>query len=512
MLTVSDRFNAIARGAMRQLNWRVLMSFDRVFDDAITFFTLDTSVLDGPDFLQGEGNVVQEWDKYAYVDYTDRLLHMEWSREEDVVSGISLGIADIVFDNHDNFFTPGSGSAVDGYVLPSRPVRLYAGFGDELVPVLIGLTEGMGKINERDKTITFHVLDFLRAILDRPIDEASLQIEQRVDTVLDDLLQAAGLVPAQYSLDIGQNTISFAYFERGTKLGTAVDKLMEAEFGRFYMDANGLLQFKNRENYASTPVYSFSKNNILSFTRRDVDDIINVVEIAGRRRVVGSTQDVGQLGTAKFVPGSSSADIWIDFVDPVTSVDSPVYYTSSITSFFRVNSQEDGNGTDQATAVTLTDLDLFTGSCKMTFTNSSSSGYWVTQIKLFGTPARPVGEMFIREADATSVSKYDEHVRRIDNDFFQTLAQAQSKALILLDDMAEYAPAEQLTVKGNMALEAGDVIEVFNQDRQEYAITKSTNIMDGSSYTQRLDVKQFNRREYFILNQSVLDGVGALAP
>jgi hypothetical protein len=78
--------------------------------------------------------------------------------------------------------------------------------------------------------------------------------------------------------------------------------------------------------------------------------------------------------------------------------------------------------------------------------------------------------------------------------------------------MAEYTPAEQLTVKGNMALETGDIVEVFNRERSEYAITKSTNIMDGKSYTQRLDVKQFSRRLYFILDSSLLDGGDALAP
>lgn len=512
MLTVSDQFNAIARSSVRQLNWRCLISFDRVFDNAITFFTLDQSVLDGPDFLQGEGSVVQEWDKYEYVDYTDRLMHMEWTKEEGVVSGVSLGMADLVFDNHDDFFTPGSGSAVDGNVLPARPVRLYAGFGDEVIPVLIGLTEGMGRIDERRKTISFHVIDFLRAILDRPIDQAVLLTDVRVDEVLDELLQAAGLLSTQYNLDVAQHRVSFAYFQRGTKLGEAVDKLMEAEFGRFYMDAYGILQFKNRENYAAIPVYSFSKNNMLGFERREADDIINVVEVVGRRRVVQGTQDIGQLGTPQYVPAGGSVDVWIDFLDPVTSMNTPLYYTSSTSSFFRVNTQEDGTGDESSTAVSCTSATLFTGSCKLVFANSSSVGYYVTQIKLFGTPARAVGEIFVRETNDTSISKYDEHVYRIENEFFQDVQQAQSKALILLDDMSEYTPAEEATVKGNPALETGDVVEVFNRERNEYAITKSANIMDGKSYTQRLSLKKFSRRELFILDVSTLDSQAALAP
>lgn len=512
MIAVSDRFNSLARGDVRPLNWGVSISFLRDFSESIGFFTLDSSVLDGPDFLQDDtSDVVQEWDKYTYVDYTNRLMHMEWSQEEDPISGVFMGIADIVLNNYDDYFTPGSGSAVDGNLLPFRPVRLFAGFGDELVQVFIGITEGIPEIDDRTKTAKFHLIDFMQTIYNRDMTETVLLEDQRVDEILDVLLQQVGLDPSQYELDVASVTIPFFYVEKNTKFGQVANKLVEAELGRLYMDSRGIIRFKSRGRYDDSVVYSFSKNNMLEMKRHNDDTVINVVEITAKLRDVQDTQDVGQLGQALLVPANSTATVWIDTFDPITDADEPEYYTSSTTSYYKVNTQPDGSG-DESTDVTLDSMDVFSKTVKLVFNNSSANPLYVNELKLFGTPARVIGEITVRETDEDSIEDFDERPYIIDNDFFGTTNDAQSRALILLDDFSTYRPAEEIEVKGNMALEVRDLIELFNQDRQEYTITKTINILDGRKYTQRLRIKQYNRRALFILDQSLLDSSDTLGP
>ena len=143
---------------MRQLFWRCFISFLKTYTGAASFFTIGSSLIGGPDLIKGNGAAVQEWDKYNYDDFTGRVIGFEYTREQDpLLGGATLSIADITLHNTDDYFTPGSGSAVDGKVLPYRPIRLSAGFKNEDVPAFIGLTEKMPKLDDKAKTeVSFH--------------------------------------------------------------------------------------------------------------------------------------------------------------------------------------------------------------------------------------------------------------------------------------------------------------------------------------------------------------------
>jgi hypothetical protein len=82
MQTVSTRFNNFAEGQVRPLSWAFRMSLDKGFDDTISVFTLDQSVLNGDDVLApGDDNPLQIWDYYQYQNFTDRVISIDWVRE-----------------------------------------------------------------------------------------------------------------------------------------------------------------------------------------------------------------------------------------------------------------------------------------------------------------------------------------------------------------------------------------------------------------------------------------------
>jgi len=512
MQSVSSAFTRRANGTMRPLSWRLLMSFPKAFQADVDFFTIGVSTIGGTDIIKGDGDVIQEWDKYQYDDYSYRVISIEVTRQEEMVNSVTTAMADIKLENHDQYFTPDAGSAIDNFVLPYRPSKLFLGFGHEDIPVFTGLTEKMPTIDDKSKTASFHLIDFMYSLFNRPLDETIILQSVRTDEALETLMDAAGILPTQYDFDYGYNIIDFVYFEKGTKFGDAVKELMEAEMGRFYMDEAGVIRFKNRQNFSSTPVAYFDKSNTIAVKTITQDDIINVVEIKADVREVQANQKYWELQSSTRIPAGGSVDIWADFNDPVTGVDTPAYITLATTSAYTTNKNEDGSGDPVDADITLV-ATQFAKSYLMTFTNSKPYDVFITTIELWATPAKVVKQIYVRESDTTSVDEYDERVLTIENNFINNEGDAYSKAHIILDDWATYGRANELTVKGNPALQIGDAIGCTIDGYEGiYVISKIVNRFIGSQFTQILSVKERVFKTYFTIGVSTIGGLDVIAP
>lgn len=517
MQTVSPSFTAMAQGDVRRISWKLLMSFTKEFDPSVEFFTLDHSLLDGPDLLAPSGSdVIQEWDKYSYTDYSDRVVSLEWSNSTELPDSVSIAMADITLNNHDGFFTVGSGSAIDGFVLPRRPLRLYAGFNGQVVPVFVGLTEKLPQLDTRAGTATFHCVDFLDSLFNRPLDQSVMYVDQRTDEILGDLLERIGLLPGQFQLDEAANTIPFAYFDKGTKFGGAARELMEAELGRLYMDELGIIRFKNRYSFSSTPVYTFDNSNTVERERSKQDDIINVVEVRAKPRAVQAKQPIYQSAASIVIPAGGSADVWADFADPVTSVDEPDLGLAPNTSYYVANEEDDVDSTPVTSGLTTTSFDVFATSAKAVISNSNPIPVYLTAVELWGTPAKIIGgdtnEIYVRVQDDASVAKYDEHVKTIDNDYIQSESEATSIGGFLLFRHSEYGTTYDLDVKGSPALQLDDMLTVDDGSTSGgFILLGQTNQIAAGRYRQSIKATHVKQLTFFTLDQSLLDGPDVLA-
>lgn len=515
MQSVTPTFQDRATRSVRRVSGRALISFDKSFDPGITFFTLDTSLLDGPDVLaSGDSDVVQEWDKYAYIDYSDRLISMEWTRQDDLPSSVSLAMADIVLDNHDNFFTPGSGSAVDGNVLPRRPVRLLAGFGGETVSVFVGLTEKMPTIDKKAGTASFHCIDFLDSIFNRPLDETILMLDAYTNEVLDVLFQDVGLLPAQYVLAAGFNKIPFVFFQKGTKLGDAVRELMDAEAGRLFMDELGIIRFLNRATFSDDPVYTFNGSNTVEKTSSSQSDIINVVEVKAKPRAVQEIQPVWQLAEAKLIAAGESINIWADLADPTTTVATPVLGMEIGTSYIVVRQGSSESDPEVTSSIAISSPTLLGLSYKFTVTNNTLGPVYVTKAELWGTPAKVIDTINFRLQDDASVAAYDEQTPyTIESDFIQSNDAARSLALSIFHQYAEYGGTENIDVIGTPALQLEDALALdIDSTAGTFVATKLAGAIRDSRFSQSIRATKITPLDFFILDTSILDGPDVLAP
>jgi hypothetical protein len=507
MLTHSSLFDTRVNAAMRPLSWRLLISFDKDFDSSTEFFTIGVSLIGGPDIIKGDGNILQEWDKYAYDDFSDRVLSMEITRQEDPVSSTALAMADIVLDNHDGFFSSGD------MQLPKRPAKLYMGFGDESLPQFVGLTVGSPVADAKSNTVSFHLIDFMSSLFNRPLESAVLLQDVTTDEALGSLLQFVGISPTQYDLDPGFNIIPFVFFDKSTLFGDAAKALMGAEFGRLFMDETGVITFRNRQDYDDTTVAYYDGSNTIDVAAKDSSIIINVVEVTANPRAVQARQQVWTLGSPILIPAGTTQPVWANFTDPVVSVPTaPVPSTGgSADSSYVANTASDGSGA--SASLTLASTSLYSTSYLMNFTNSNSYDVYITQLTLFGEPARALPQIDIRVQDDTSVAEFDEQVQTIDNDYIQDASEATSKALILLGDRAAYGSVRELTVRGNPALQLADTITTSLPDVSgDYKVTKIVRKLIAAQLTDILTVKQFTRQTYFTIGVSLVGGNDQIAP
>lgn len=518
MQIVPSEFNQKANGDIRPLSWQAMISFTKEFDDSTTFFTLDESVLDGTDILSPTGdNPIQAWDYYEYQDFTERLNYLSIERSLEFPHSVVSAIADFQLNNYDKYFTPNSSSPIANYILPKRPVRLLQGFGNTVLPQFVGLTEGMPEISRTDGTATFTAMDFLTWIYDMPIRNTIAMQNVRTDEVLANIFAQFGLAPEQYDLAHARNKIPFLFFEREqVKAGDIIRPLMQAEMGMLWLDEQGIIRFRPRLEQPSEPVYYFDHDSIIECDTSEDDEIINHVIINTSVRVLQDPQVVysitGATGNSFIIPASSSQPIHIEFEDPAVNIIDPEFGENTALSWFTAI---DSNGNEVTSGVSLTGVSDLTNSYTLFLANANAFSVTISSIVLWGEPAKVVGgQATTYEAyDDASILKYEENILTIDNNFIQSVAQADSLARTILDEYAGYNDIIVIEVKGNPALQLSDIIDVDYEDHMgEYRVISIKNTTQDAKFTQVLKCRKYTPREWFTLDQSVLNGTDVLAP
>lgn len=517
MISVSDKFHELARGQVIQPIVAPYISFDKSMDPNIGYFTLNQSILDGSDILAtNETNPLQIWDLYAYRDYSDRLVSLQLSRSIEFPYTVQIAQADITFDNHDGYFTPGSGSSIDEYNLPARPARIYAGFqGQGSIPQIVGLTSDMPDINQGSRTVDYHVDDFLTSICESSLTEVVDMRDARTDEVLSAIVEQFGLTPSQYNFEQGANVIPFVFFDIGQDAGEAIRKLVQAEGGRFWLDELGVLRFQSRGSFNDQLAMSFDEYSIIDVRPSDNSSMVNRVRIQADIREV---QEYQVVYTKNSSGDSISDSLWVvsrnftntiscSLSDPCYDVVNPTLGRSSSVSWFTC---KDSNGDEVSSGVSATSQ-LTSNALIVTFTNTNNFDVEIDELELFGEPAKVINVLDYEAYDDDSVEEYGEHLLEItDNQFFQSDEQADLYARYMLYERAHYNPILEVDVKGDFSLMLGDIIELQGEFAGTY-IVDGINWEYGAGYlVTTLKVHQYNAPHYFTLDDSELDGTDVL--
>lgn len=516
MITVGSNFHDSANGQVIGPMGNVYISFDKTQNNA-DFFTLGVSELDGYDILgTNDDSVIQLWDTYDYYDFSDRLVELDIERSIEFPFNTQAAMADFVLDNYDKYFTPGSGSTISSNNLPGRPVRVYGGFKNiGVVPQFVGLTQKMPTIDEEKATASYHAVDFLSEIANQTLNAVVDMRDARTDQVLAKIVEQFGVLPSQYSFENGVNVIPFVFFDIGQNAGEAIQKLVQAEGGKFWLDEMGKLRFSRRNAGIPLPVMTIGDYSILSMTPSSYSDIVNHIVISCDLREVQEFQTVysktpkGESADMNWVVGpNASITRSCSLEDPCYSVVAPTLGHASSVSWFTAI---DANGTNVPSGLSATGT-LSTNAYTVTITNTNNYAVEIDQLVLWGEPAKVYDHLDYDSYESDSLASYGDHRLTIaDNQFFQSYDQAVSFADSILMQRAFYNQVFNMEVKGDFSLQLGDVFDVTGIHAGTYQVDSIQWHLEAGLLSTSLVVHKVPHHEYFILDQSQLDSMYVLA-
>lgn len=527
MQTVSSAFTAEERDTVRQLAHNLQVSWQKERNLGSRTFTIGSSTIGGRDVIGINPGALGGPNIYRYFDESAYVVSMAWERGLNLpVGGLSKAFAEAVLDNTSDRFTPewmGGRGELYTAIESRKPMILQSGFKvngvDSVVPQFVGILDRQPEINARTKEARIHASDYIDFFENRYLDQTVMFTGQPTDRVIETLLQQQGLATAQYNLDAGINTIPFGLFESGSKFGDVIHEVVKAENGQFYQDEQGIFRFENRQHWDSAPYTQVQRiiatAQVLNSETPTDEHIINVVEVKGTPREKQSNQLVWQStgfagsGLLTLAPNSQQ-EIWVNFDDPMLSIDTPAPVNTSTTSFFVANDNQDGTGTDMTASVYLKYIEKFATTAKLIFVNTASTTVYIINLDIWGRPARRTGNIYFRSERGLSVTAYEERALTIESEFIQSQSWAQTYGELVLQDFAFPERIIKLTIRAIPEMQRGDLVSWQGRNWRIYDI-KST--LDASvGYIQELTMVQRVLATYFRIGISTIGGTDKIAP
>lgn len=514
MQSVNAAFTAEEKDTSRDIKSSLQISWHKQYLLSNRTFTIGVSLIGGNDIIGINPGAIGSPGNYKYFDESSYVMSLGWERGLNLpTGGISKALAEAVLDNTSRRFTPrymGGSSEIATAIQPRKPAIINAGFtvngAPYMLPQFAGVLTEQPAVDLRQRTVSLKMADYIDYFQNKFLDNAVMFSSQRTDQVMSTLLSQLGMNTAQYDLDYGINIIPFGMFDVGTRVSDIFQQLTEAEMGHFYQDESGIFKFENRQHWQNSPYTQVQKvistGQVYNAEAPNEDHLINVVEVKSSVRNKQPRQIVFQLSSPLALPNKSDTTLFISFNDPVLALENPGFYFA--------NTLSDGTGTDITSNISVKSVDKFAQAAKVVFTNNSVSDGFLTDLTLYGRPAKVSVELYYRAKDGSSVTAYEERTLTIENDFIQSQSLAETIANMILVDFSAIENIQRLTIKAMPDLQLGDLISW--QGRYWRIFDIKTTLDPSSGFIQELLMIQRTIVGYFRIGISTIGGSDQISP
>lgn len=475
MQSVATPIQAVITAATRQLNISLLASWLKVADLSTVFAQVGVSQIGGSDLVQGGSSVITNADLFDYIDETAHVMRFDYDRRlNEPLGGTSFAIGDILLDNITRRFTPNYDPTIGTALEPRRPIKASIGLrgspADSFrsVQVIVGLTGDRPKESRTNRTVEVPVFDYITFIENSTL-AAAIYEDQRSDQIIEDILTNLGFGSSQYSLDVGLNTIPFAWFDKQKSAGKRIRQVCEAEEAHFYQDENGILRFENRNHYSQYPhqvvQHNIDSGDILSDEQDDSTKIINRAIVTAKPRTIDAA--TGLIWSSSELPlqvaASATVEIWAAFYEEDGQTPLPIYEvtTPAENTDYEANAASDGSGADKSAQIDLT-VTNFVESAKLEITNNDAGTVYLTTLQLRGKAARVTQAIQGISEDSDSINKYEAQEYTLNNDLIQSPTVARSIAANLKNKYKNPMSRRRIKIPGIPHLQLKDLVNVMN--------------------------------------------------
>lgn len=493
-------FDSTTTANTRFIKTKVLVSWLRQ-QDVTGYAIVGTSIVGGLEVVAGTPSDVDvnNADSFIYEDETDNVIRIEYERHLiEPLGGMSIAIADIVFDNNSLRFTPNYNNTIGTAIRPNRPVKIFVGFQVNGVDRLIPIIEGLSLQPDEDKnsrTVAMSVQDYLTKLNNQQL-ETQIFVNQYSNQIINRILQDSGVQSSAYELDQGLNQIGFAWFEKGDTAGDRIRKISEAEEAIFYQDEEGKFRYENRNKYSQAPynssIWTIEPDDIVEWKYGGSSKIINRVLISGKPRSVKSSAEIWRNGREEQVLAGQTVEVWASFEDPVTDLEN-ITAAIDYTAFTATG----GTGSDITGSIDIT-VTPFAKAAKLEITNNNGATAFLNFLRLRGLPATVDYEIQEVFQDTTSIGDYNVQQVEINNDFIDDPDFAAEMAQNIVRRYKNPNKLLKVTIVGIPHLQLRDQVSVRDIDlgtTKRYRVIGIQGVIDKGGFIQTLTLREITSAE-----------------
>jgi hypothetical protein len=519
--TVSAAFTAEERDVVRSIAHNLQISWHKQNTLGNVTFTIGTSVIGGADVIGANPGNIGSPGIYKYFDESAYVTGLGWEQEFSMpLGGISMALAEANLDNTSGRFLPrvmGGRSELYTAIQSRKPMIINAGFNyggvDNLIPQFSGILNKQPSVDFRQGEVKLSAADYVDFFRHRRLERVATFTAQTTDVVVQQLLVQMGLASSQYVLDPGINVIPFAQFDVDTKFYDAINKLVEAEDGRFYQDEQGIFRFENRQHWDSAPYTQVQKlittSQVINAAMPTDEHLINTVDVNVDIRAKQPMKPVLNYSSPEQVNPFSKKEVFLNFDNPVLQAITPT--EGGFDSFYLVNTSKDETGVFMTGAVNLKSFTVFSQAAKCVFENVTADYLYVTRVVVSARAAEVVKQVRLHDQLSESVTAYEERSITLDNPFIATEDWAGSYASMILQDYGQIENIQTLTIRAMPSLQLGDLVSW--QGRYWRIFGKKVKLDASEGFVQELKMLQRQARQYFRIGISTIgSSTDAIAP
>lgn len=532
MQAVSSNFEERVNSAKKQTDFAIMIAWEKQLNPNTRFFSLNSSTLDGGDFLKGSGDVITFFDKYKYTDESKFVKNFKITKKTSNYSwGVISAQATLTLNNGSGRFLPGKDLVIGDFVKAGRPIKILTGYDGEMITNFIGFLN-MPTVNIVEQTVEFTAFDAI-TYLDTKYSSLPAFVNKPTHEIVRSLLIEQGFSADQFDID-NSHQVPISYLSpKGRTVTSLLTELAEAEAALVFVDEQGIIRFWNRTHFAGQqdPVHVFNYSNLKELRIKSTA-VINKTKVVAKPYKLQAFQKLWELEQGNEqtkIRAGKTIDIFAEFYDDAgafyaVTVDSPVPAAQNTgSSLFAGARNSDGTGGD--INLSLVSVHNFGSSYKLTFKNNSSFDGYVTRIQLWGKPAKIVQIITEEAIDESSVAQYGinpdtstgigEETLLIENNLIQDVGGAKAIANNIVTLYSK--PSQQFDVDNFFVpqLQIGDHVELkIEEIEKPYScIITGYELAGGinANFRQSLDLEGRPKVNWFVLNSSKLDGGDGLA-
>lgn len=410
-----------------------------------------------------------KWDGNNWTEETSYLKNV--SGLDEMSGGLfSMGSSEIdaSFYNGDNHFTVGHPNCgiEENQMIPKREIKVEIGFNYENINKFYGYIESYTP-NQKSEEFSIHAFD--KSYQLKSTFSGYIFFQNKTPTeLLEWLADKGNIPPLDRDFEETTNNIGFAYFE-DRSIWFLMNKIAEAEGGRIFFDADGILRFWNRNHisFSSNPIFTFKYDDYILDQPYEISDkdIKNVITIKSEFREVFEVQEVWNVNDVfedefKRVNahnGDDSNDLIFDIQldNPVIDFERPLVAGDD----YVANTEPDGSGIDVTADIEIVELRTYIKGIAFRIRYNSTSGIaYFTKLKIDGQPAKVSQRINVELEEESSIARYGEKRKSIENEYIDNFDYAVSLGQTQLNIFANTLSNFSTQTLGIPWLEPGDII------------------------------------------------------